>query len=327
MAMADQNLHIAGVTSCGSDKGPDTNSGKLIIGKEELPKHVQEKNNLNTSHLSYHTGYLRSPKGYMRDIHNFLDKKYQNDPKKSSSTTVIEFLLDTEDAFIRYKNEYMAKGKSRSAIVRQISQARINHLGKVERNSVNQTTQPSKPNTTTRTSKGGEKAKKSTTEMFFETTSESKESLNEIGESDAENTDCSTRNISVAMQDIQKFLDEKHPNDPKDSVFCKLIKSLMKTEHIFIKYKNEKMNLGRSEKTIIKAIHSARLMHLARTKSVDKVSMKKGLTTKKSSATRKEDESKGSKDKEKCVSLPVDVTPVQSTRDRVLQAARWKDEN
>ena len=142
MAMADQNLHIAGVATCASDKGPDSNSGKLIVGKEEISKHVQEKNNLNTSHLSHHTGYLRSPKGYMRDIHNFLDKKYQSDPNKSSSRTVIEFLLDTEDAFIRYKNEYIAKGKSRSAIVRQILSASCKHLAKVKKHSGNRPRKP-----------------------------------------------------------------------------------------------------------------------------------------------------------------------------------------
>ena len=80
----------------------------------------------------------------MRDIHNFLDQKYPNDAVIPSA--VINVLIDTEDVFIRYKNEYIERGKPRAAIVRQIYCARVNHLARIVKKSGNLTSEMSTAN-------------------------------------------------------------------------------------------------------------------------------------------------------------------------------------
>ena len=112
--------------------------------------------------------FLRSPKHYMRDIHKFLDKKYPNDAVIPSA--IINVLIDTEDVFIRYKNQYIAKGKSRAAIVRQIYCARLTRLARIANNSGNLTSETSKANMTSHSSRKGEKPKNSTAVMSSEVT-------------------------------------------------------------------------------------------------------------------------------------------------------------
>ena len=152
------------------------------------------------------------PKYYMRDIHNFLDQKYPNDAV--IPTAVINVLTDTEDVFIRYKNEYMAKGKSKAAIVRQIYCARVNHFARIAKKSGNLTCEMSTANITSHGSRKGDKTKNSTAEMSSEVKSQLQESMNEIGEYDTQTTDLQKRNRS-AVQDTKSFLDKSYPNDLK----------------------------------------------------------------------------------------------------------------
>ena len=156
--------------------------------------------------------YLRSPKHYMRDIHNFLDQKYPNDVVIPSA--IINVLIDTEDVFIRYKNEYIAKGKSKAAIVRQIYSARLTRSARIANNSGNLTSKNSKANITSHGSRKGGKIKNSTAEMLSEVRSKLQESMNEIGESGTLTTDLQKR-IRSAVQDTQTVFDKNYPNDPK----------------------------------------------------------------------------------------------------------------
>merc|ERR1712001_302568 len=67
-----------------------------------------------------------------------------------------------------------------------------------------------------------------------------------------------------SMQNIQAFLEDKYPIDPKRSVLVQTIKELLETEEIFIRYKKDKMQLGKTKDSIVKTIVEARRLRFLR---------------------------------------------------------------
>ena len=182
----------------------ESSSKNMNIADEDVTT-----NNVDLTDSSINTTFSNQSrsKDTMRDIHNFLDSKYPNDIKSSSSCEIIKMLLETEETFMKYKREKLAAGKTESSIIKSITSARSMKLKR-----------------------------------------------------------CNNQKRSQdLMQEIQAFIEEKYPIDPKTSNFIEIVKSLMDTENAFVKYKEEKIALGKTKASIIKAIIDVRRLRLSRT--------------------------------------------------------------
>ena len=96
------------------------------------------------------------------------------------------------------------------------------------------------------------------------------------------------------LHDINKFLDEAYPNEPKTSCSFHVIRKLIDTEDMFIRYKNLKFGVVKSKSEIISLLTRARRRYLTKNKK-QLENFKNSLA---SSSTRKGGESKSVRGKE-----------------------------
>ena len=127
-------------------------TGKLVDGNKcNTQDHLQDNMKLpsdNHDEIINNTSDGKDSENYdvasqystsMKDIHNVLDQQYQHDPKSTIDPALLNYLLATDEVFIKFKCEKLAHGLTVAKIAKLISDSRRQRLNRF-RNPIIKTT-------------------------------------------------------------------------------------------------------------------------------------------------------------------------------------------